>query len=601
MKKLLTFLLLLFSLCVNAQNAIDTPNPNEPIPVDQAFQFSAAARDYQTILAKWKIEPGYYLYRERFHFRALKPEGARLGQPLLPKGIDKTAPDIGTYEVYKDSLIMPIPVIKPQNKMIILEVNYQGCSQAGYCYPPTTKVVPVDLSKNYGQFISGYSVDVPATKTAAPTTGGINKIGKLLTGHSLLTLIISFLGIGILISLTPCCLPMIPILSGIIIGQRKITHMHSFLLSLAYVLGMAITYAIAGVLFGFLGGSVQAALQEPWIIVFLSLIFIAMAISLFGYYDLQLPKKIRQRFTEVSEHQKRGTYVGVALMGMFSTLILSPCVTAPLVGVLSYISQTGNATTGGIALFIMGIGMGAPLLVIGAFGTKVLPKPGPWMNGVKYTMGIIMLAVAVWTLQRILPADISILLWAALAIGTAIYMGALSTATSKWIMIRKALGLIIFIYGIMLVIGALTGNTNPLRPVNLTQSRDDRSDNIPHFIHVKSIADVNKELERAKKLRKLVMLDFYADWCISCKEMDHFTFSNAFVKKRLKQFVLLRANVTKNDAMDKALERHFRVVAPPTILFFDKDGNEIKHSRIIGEMGAEAFLKHINTVYPNNH
>jgi len=597
MKRLFGLLLLLLCSCANAQYGVDTPTSNEPILVDQAFTFSAAARDYQTILVKWKIEPGYYLYRDRFHFRALKPEGARFGQPLLPEGINKTTLDVGTYQIYKDSVIIPIPVIHPQSGKIILEVRYQGCSQAGYCYPPTSKVVPINLAKNYMRFVPGFSVDVAPVKKVQKADDGSDPIGKLLKGRSLFALIIGFLGFGVLISLTPCFLPMIPILSGIILGQKKITTAHSFCLALAYVFGMAITYAIAGVLFGFLGGSVQAALQQPWIIILFSLIFVAMALSLFGYYDIQLPEKLRQKFAQASEHQKRGTYLGVAIMGVFSTLILSPCVTAPLVGVLSYISHTGNAVLGGIALFSMGIGMGAPLLAIGASGAKILPKPGPWMNATKNIMGLTMLAVAIWMLQRILPNNISMLLWAALAIGTALYMGALSTATSKWIMIRKALGLIIFIYGIMLVIGAFSGNTDPLHPLYITKRCADRPMHALRFKRVKSVADVEKQLQLAKKKGKPVLLDFYAKWCISCKEMDHFTFSNPLVKKRLANFILLRSDVTNNDATDKALERRFRVVAPPTILFFNKDGIEIKNSRVIGEMSAETFLEHVNRVY----
>ncbi len=596
MKKLLTLCLLLLCFSASAQYAVDRAPNAKPIPVDQAFKFSAAARDYQTILVKWEIAPGYYLYRARFHFRALKPDDSRLGQPLLPTGIDKTSPDVGTYQIYKHSVTIPIPVISSQGKNILLQASYQGCSNAGFCYPPTSKVIPINLAKHYGRFKPGLEIDVAPIKSEATPTHKPTEIGKLLHGKSLLTLILGFLGFGILISLTPCCLPMIPIVSGIILGQKKIAHLHSFLLSLAYVLGMAITYAIAGILFGFLGGSVQAGLQQPWIIIAFSLIFLAMAFSLFGFYNIQLPKSIRHRFAEASEHQKRGTYIGAALMGMFSTLILSPCVTAPLVGVLSYISQTGDATIGGTALFSMGIGMGVPLLIIGATGAKFLPKPGPWMNAVKRFMGILMLGVAIWMLTRILPPEINMLLWAALAIGTSIYMGALSTATNKWIMVRKIVGIIVFIYGILLVIGAFSGNTNPLNPLYFLKQGTQQSKNLIRFRPVKSIADVDRQLKIAKQRGKPVILDFYADWCISCKEMDHSTFSNAAVKNRLKRFILLRANVTKNDATDKALERHFNVVAPPTILFFNKDGVEVKRARIIGEMGPGDFLRHMDSI-----
>ncbi len=589
-------ILFIFNLTAFAQTA-NTSQPVEPIAVDQAFQFSASARDNQTILAMWKIAPGYYLYRHRFHFSVVNPKSTRIGQPLLPVGITKTNPEVGQYEVYSGSVTIPIPVIQTKNTHLELKVNYQGCSEKGFCYPPTTKVVPINLAGDYMKPVKGVDVTTPLKKQIS--NGQLSqqsKIKQLLSGSSLWTLLLGFLGFGVLISLTPCVLPMIPILSGIIVGQGKISTARSFGLSVAYVLGMAITYAIAGVIFGMIGGTVQAALQQPWIIVLFSLLFVAMALSLFGFYNIQLPQKLRSKMAHASKHQKRGTYVGVLLMGCFSTLVLSPCVTPPLVAVLSYIGQTGSAALGGIALFTMGIGMGVPLLAIGAFGTKLLPKSGAWMNATKNIMGILLIAVAIWMLVRIIPGTVGMLLWAALAIGTAIYMGALSTATTKWRKIGKSIGLILFIYGILLVVGATTGSSDPLNPTQLVGMRNAQKQGTQlKFIAVKTISDVNRALGNPKNRGKPVMLDFYADWCISCKEMDHFTFNNSAVKKRLAGYVLLRADVTENNMDDKMLERRFNVVAPPTILFFDKNTHrEIKNARIIGEMSAKDFLLHLH-------
>ena len=395
--------LILIGEVVISQNTKST----EPLPVDQAFSFSAAARDYQTVLATWEIAPSYFLYRDRIHFSPVKSKSAQLGQPLKPL----------------------------------------GCSDKGFCYPPTSKIVSIDLAGNYMRPVRGIDVGMPTpTKVATTKPATHDEVKKLLTGKNLIALIFGFFGFGILISLTPCVLPMIPILSGIIFGHGKITTSRSFCLSLFYVLGMAITYAVAGLLFGMLGSTVQALFQQPWIIALFSMIFVALALSLFGFYELQLPQRWRKQLAEMSEHQKRGSYLGVNLMGVL----------------------TGNALLGGVALFSMGIGMGAPLLILGAFGPKLLPKTGTWMNATNNIMGILLLAVAIWMLSRVIPSSISMLLWAALAIGSAVYMGALSSVQTGWQKVSKALGLLLFVYGILLVVGAAIGNSNPLRPLNFT-------------------------------------------------------------------------------------------------------------------------------------
>lgn len=582
---------LIFLLCITCITTAFAV-PTQPLPADQAFQMTATAKNYQMILVSFKIAPNYYLYQKHFHFKIIKPNHIVLGDPLFPNDTQPLKTSLGAFDVYSNAVTIPIPIIQSTEKSLVLQVNYQGCSHAGYCYPPATKIVPVDLSGNFMQPVSGLKMDVMPEKQPITSKITPDKFEALFHRHSLFLLIISFLGFGILLSLTPCVLPMIPILSSMIIGKDKMTHMHAFLLSLFYVLGMAITYAFAGVLFGFLGSNVQVSFQQPWIIICFSILFIVMALSLFGLFNLQLPEKLRSKIASISHHQKRGTYFGAAIMGVLSTLILSPCVTPPLVAALGFISQTGNAFIGGAALFAMGIGMGAPLLLIGALGPKILPKSGEWMNTVKNIMGLFLLAVAIFMLQRIIPGPMTMILWSCLSLGTALYLGALTTAQTPWMLVKKSIGLLFFIYGVLLIVSSLHGNTNPLDVIK-TPAKNCETKSTLVFQKVNSVSDIQTALKEANG--KIVMLNFSADWCITCKEMDALTFRNPAVKEQLAHFVLLRADVTSNSVDDQLLEQHYGVVAPPTVLFF-KDNQEIPSSRIIGYLTAAKFLKHLSNV-----
>lgn len=584
MKNLLTFLIILISTISGALAA------NKPISPNDAFKLTATAKNYQTVLLQWQIAPGYFLYKKHFSFHVIKPKNVQLAQPLYPSGDQPFKTVLGTYRVYANQLIIPVPIINATQKKLLLQVHYQGCSKAGFCYPPMNKLVSVDLSANYMHWTKPLNIDVaPVKKITARTNNKTeDPMTALLSGKNTWMLIIGFLGFGILISFTPCVLPMIPILSSMILGQKKMTHAHSFCLSLFYVLGMAITYAVAGLLFGLIGGSVQAIFQQPWIIITFSLLFVAMALSLFGLYNIQLPEALRRQIANTSNHQKKGTYFGAAVMGCLSTLILSPCVTPPLVAVLGFISQTGNAWLGGSALFVMGIGMGFPLLLIGALGPKVLPHSGRWMNTVKNGMGILMLGVAILMVQRTLPATVTMLLWAGLSIGTGFYLGALSTAPSRWLLLKKIIGLLFFVYGILLVNGAYQGHTNPLNIINRS-SVQKTAQKALHFHVIHTLKAAKKAIKGANP-NEIVMLDFYADWCVACKELDTLTFAHPAVQKRLSHFVLLRADVTQNTPSERKLERHYKVVAPPTILFF-KNGHEITDARMVGFVDAKAFLK----------
>ena len=514
----------------------------------------------------------------------------QLGEPVFPPGVDHVSPVLGHFTAFEAQTQIRIPVLSAVSPHFSLQVKYQGCAEQGYCYPPETRLVAVNLGA--GGQSSALAIDrIPQAASAfAPTP-----VQALMHHHYPWTIWLGFFGLGLLISLTPCVLPMIPVLSGLIIGKENISHGRAFFISLAYVLGMAITYAIAGMLFGMLGGSLQAFLQKPWIIVAFSGIFVLMALSLFGGFRLEPPEKLRLWMARLSNRQRRGSFVGAAVMGGLSTLILSPCATPPLVAVLSYISQTGNAYLGGVALFVIGIGSGVPLLLIGAFGRRLLPKTGPWMRVVENFLGVILLGVSIWMLSRILPDSISLILWAALVISVAIYLKAFTFAVTKIQRLGKGLGIILFVYGILLLVGATQGASAPWRPLllNLQSCASFYNAKKTNFIPVKTVADVQQLLDKAAN--KPVILDFYADWCVSCKLFEHNVLSKPEIQDQLTGFLLLRADITANDAADQELMRHFSVVAPPTLVVFNSQHQEIPQSRIIGEVSAAEFLRYIKS------
>lgn len=576
MKKLFLLITLIFTSIVFAQST------ETPLTPDQAFQVFATAKNDRMILVQFKIAPHYFLYRQHFQFKVIKPLHTTLGDPLYPNNFQKLNTALGVFDVYSNTLTIPIPVIHSNKKGLILQIHYQGCSQSGYCYPPKNKIVSINLAGNYLQPAMGLHIDVSPTLDNKPS----HAFENLLTTHSLFLVIVSFFAVGLMLSLTPCVLPMIPILSSMIIGKEK---NHAFLLSLCYVMGMAITYSIAGVLFGILGSNVQTLFQQSWIIFSFSGLFVLMALSLFGLFTLQLPEKLRSRIAAISYHQK-SSYINAALMGVLSTLILSPCVTPPLVAVLGFISHSGDAMLGGTALFTMGIGMGAPLLLIGAVGPALLPKSGAWMNTVKNLMGVLLLAVAIFMLQRVLSDEITMMLWATLSLATGFYLTGLTAVKKPWKMLKKTIGLLLLVYGILLAVSVYFGNTNPLRVLFIL---DHSQQTKLVFQSVNSVSDVESALKSAND--KIVMLDFSADWCVTCKELDALTFSKPAVQARFSQFVLLRANVTNSTLDNQLLEQHYNVVAPPTILFF-KNNVEIPNSRIIGYQSESEFLKHLNTI-----
>ena len=418
---------------------------------------------------------------------------------------------------------------------------------------------------------------------------------------------LSFLGMGILLAFTPCIFPMIPILSGIIVGHgHKITTGRAFMLSLSYVLASALAYTVFGVLAGLFGSNLQALFQDPRVIVAFSALFVILALSMFDLFTLQVPGFIQDRIASLSNRQHGGTLLGAALMGALSALIVGPCVAAPLAGALIYIGQTGDALLGGLALFALGLGMGLPLLVIGTSAGRLLPRAGTWMNAVKAVFGVGLLAIAVWLLERILPSAVTLLLWALLLIVPAIYLGALDSLpqpTSGWRKLWKGLGIVMLAYGLLLLVGVAANSTDPLQPLRglMAASGSGKASNSRSalsFRPVASVADLNKRLQEAAAQGQFVMLDFYADWCVSCKEMERYTFKDEGVIDALRPILLLKADVTDNSEANAELMKHFGLIGPPATLFFNPEGEELKSLRVIGYMEADAFQAHVRKVMP---
>lgn len=549
------------------------------------------------VYAEWDIVEGHYLYRDKIRIlpadNSLSTSGFTVDEGEL-----KHDEMFGDVYVFHHQAKASLAVDNAQGgvKGANFKVKYQGCSEIhGICYPPITKDITLDISP----FSAAEAATLPATGDSEPVTEQDQIANSLKSGSAVVT-ILSFFGFGLLLAFTPCIFPMIPILSSIIVGQGEtITKGRAFVLSLVYVLAMAAAYTAAGVFAGLGGDNIQAAFQNPWIIGSFAAVFALLSLSMFGFYDLQMPNFIQSRLTEVSNRQQGGTLTGVAIMGLLSALIVGPCVAAPLAGALIYISQTGDAWLGGTALFALSMGMGAPLIAIGTSAGSLLPRAGAWMDAVKAVFGVLMLAVAIWMLERILPAPITMALWATLLIVSAVYMGALETLKAEatgWIKLRKGLGLLLLIYGIILLLGVASGGQQVLKPLgNMLTGTSASSAQTAHlpFKQIKGVDGLNEALAEARAAGKPVMLDFYADWCISCKEMEILTFSKPEVQAALSNAVLLQADVTPNDDEDKALYKKFGIIGPPAIIFYDAEGNEKKNYRVVGYMPADKFNNHV--------
>ncbi len=571
------------------------------LPPDEAFLVAASMADAQTVKLDVTLTPDTYLYRDKLAFVVKSPADVTVARIDTPAGDVKDDPSFGRTEVYHRNFAASVTLSRAlaAGEQLVLEATWQGCNEAvGICYPPVSREFPL-LANGGAVAATAAAADAPAESASESDT---SRIERVLKGGSFWAVVVTFFGFGLLLALTPCVFPMIPILSGIIVGQGKqLTHAQSFVLSLAYVLGMAITYAAAGVAAGLSGALISAALQNPWVLGTFALIFVALSFSMFGFYELQMPNFIQSRFTEASNKIQGGNLIGVFIMGMLSAVIVGPCVAAPLAGALTYIGLTKDWWLGGWALFAMALGMGVPLLLVGWAGGALLPRAGAWMNAVKGFFGVMLLGVAIWLIAPVISSVAHMLLWAALLIISAIYLHALDPLppnASGFKKFWKGVGVMALVTGVSLAIGALSGGRDVLQPLagmraNVGGSAIAASaEHALPFERVKSVAELDARIAAAKG--KYVMLDFYADWCVSCKEMERFTFTDPKVQARLKDVVLLQADVTANNDADKALLQRFRLFGPPGMIFFDRDGVEQKY-RVIGYEKTEKFLQSLDS------
>ncbi len=570
---------------------------DEFLEPDQAFKLTVKAKDAQTLVASFTPAESYYLYRDKLKFILKDAADASIAKVELPRGEAKSDPNFGTTEVYHHPFEALIH-LQGKAQKVTLAASFQGCSEKGVCYPPIQK--NFDLALPSGEAAQHVSSGTPqaATPATPPVAGEQNRsessqIAALFKGGSFWLVVASFFGFGLLLALTPCVFPMIPILSGIIVGQgQHLTKPRAFALSLAYVMGMAITYAAAGVAAGLSGTLLSNALQNPVVLGVFALVFVALAFSMFGFYELQMPNFIQSRFNDASNKMKGGHLTGVFAMGALSAVIVGPCVAAPLAGALAYIGLTRDVWLGGWALFAMALGMGMPLLLVGMSAGALLPRAGGWMEAVKAFFGVLLLGVAVWLISPVIPAVAHMLLWAVLLIVSAIYLHALDPLplpVRGWAKFWKGVGVVALIAGIALLIGALSGGRDILQPLSgLRAGGMAAAADAPHarFEKIKNVAELEQRL--AQTQGKFVMLDFYADWCVSCKELERFTFNDAKVQARLRDMVLLQADVTANSDDDKALLRKFGLFGPPGIIFFDPAGKE--KGRVVGYENPEKFL-----------
>ena len=586
---------------------------DEILDPDVAFAMSVDDSAGELVNVSWKIAEGHYLYKERMNFDLQGTDSLGLGEPIYSKAKPKEDEFFGKMHVFYNKAEVKLPIAgQGKNQDAVLHITFQGCSEiTGICYPPLTKKINVAVSGNgSSDFYTKASADLQTKAAEAPSASAdLDGFTKALAEGSLFTVIMSALGFGLLLAFTACMYPMIPIVSGIIVGHgANMSASKGFTLSLIYVASMATVFGIVGAIIGSFGSAigVQAYFQHPALLIPFALLFVALSMSMFGFYDLQIPSVIQSKLTVLSNKQSGGSWIGVALMGGISALIIGPCGGPILVAALSYASTTGPVN-GFIALFTLGFGMGLPLLLVGAGGGKALPKAGTWMTNIKIGAGVILLGVAILMLERmpsIFPPLVTMLMWASLFIVSAIYMGALEPVTSEgsgWKKFSKGFGLVILLYGSVVLLGGLSGSrdvTNPLHGSKLLASRSGGSitGNAQHkteFIHIKTKADLQQALATASASKTPVMLDFYADWCTYCIKYEEYVFSDSQVAPTLQKMVLLQADVTAMDEQDTELMKHTKVVLPPAILLFDVNGVEIRKSRIVGDMDAPEFLTHI--------
>ena len=605
--------ILLLATSINSVQAAvpsfdDIPAEEDYLEVGQAFQPVVKTTDGHVQMS-FTIADGYYLYKKRISIQSTDNNhpvvmgDGQFGQ----KAEIKNDPNFGRVEIFHKTLAVEIPVYaqNPQDvgQITTVKAIYQGCSQQGLCYPPQTikanvkllQLAPTPTVDTDNLTTVNNSASVSSKKT---DTNDANSLSQFLAGSSLGLILATFLVLGIGLSFTPCVLPMVPILSGIIAGQGQgLSAKRGFLLSLSYVVGMATTYALAGMAVGYFGASanLSAWMQSPVVLSVFAGIFVLLALAMFGFYELRLPAFIQDRLSNLNQKQQGGTYFGVLLMGILSALVVSPCVSAPLAGALLYISSTGDMWLGGAALLALGLGMGTPLLLIGVGGGSLIPKAGSWMVVVKSVFGVLLLMVAIWLLSRFLAGAVTLVLWGLLLIVCGILMGALDNTQAGWQRFWKGLGVALLVWGVLLLVGAANGQSNPLRPLQFSSTSNKELSNKTEltFRKVNNAQELEVALAEAKQQGKVALLDFYADWCVACVEMAHDTFSSPIVANALKPVVLLQADITSNDDNAQAMLKRFGLFGPPSVLFFNDQGQELRALRVMGSMDAEQFVEHI--------
>ena len=541
---------------------------NRIVPVQKAYQPSIKIeKDHLNLSIK--MVDGVYLYKKYIHLKEIAPRKKEIALDFPPPLIEHGE------EVFEKELRLRIPLTKLDSGRVTLELSYQGCSKAGICYPPQKRE---------------FTLHIPKTSSAPAKSENEDEIVSMLKHQGLGVILGSFFLFGLLLAFTPCIFPMIPILSSLIVGSKNMTTKKAFFYSLVYVLSMALTYTIAGVLAGLFGSNLQAAFQNPWVIGIFALVFVALALSMFGFYEIALPASWQTKLSKKSDEAgSKGGVVGIAVMGFLSALIVGPCVAPPLAGALIYIGQTADALLGGLALFVMSLGMGLPLLLVGTGAGKFMPKPGGWMVAVNKVFGVVMLGVAIWMLGRILPDSLTLLLWALLFIFSAVYLRTFEPieAGAHWLnYFKKSLGMVLFIYGLFLFFGSFTGATSLIDPLSAFKhpAITNGEKRAIEFKKVSSLQELEKLITKAKKP---VVVDFSAKWCTSCKELEETTFADPKVIKEFEHFVALRVDVTENSQEEKEMLKAFNLFGPPAILIF-KNGKEV--DRIIGYIDPKSLI-----------